>query len=94
MKQTITRDVFMREMLNDTYSSYSREAINAIFDHIEEYEDSTGDRVEFDIPTIRGQYMEYKSFEEFHADNPEFANSGREIDVLDLPGGGFVYIKD
>lgn len=103
MRQTITRDVFLREMLADPYNSYSREAIDAIFGHIEEREEDLGEDMEFDITSIRGEYTEYESLAEYNAENtPQTYESlealtealAEDIYIVELPGGRLLTARE
>lgn len=60
MKKTVYRDEFVSEFLqSDTYkNNFSREALNLLFDYFEEFEDSTGESIEFDLLAICCDFME------------------------------------
>ena len=67
MKQTINfynfSDAFRKA---DRADQFTYEGQRAIFDYLEEYEDSTGEEVELDVVAICCEYMEYENLEEFH----------------------------
>ena len=67
MKQTINfynfSDAFRKAGRAD---QFTYEGQRAIFDYLEEYEDSTGEEVELDVVAICCEYMEYENIEEFH----------------------------
>ena len=67
MKQTINfynfSDAFRKAGRAD---QFTYEGQRAIFDYLEEYEDSTGEEVELDVVAICCEYMEYENLEEFH----------------------------
>ena len=67
MKQTINfynfSDAFRKVGRAD---QFTYEGQRAIFDYLEEYEDSTGEEVELDVVAICCEYMEYENLEEFH----------------------------
>ena len=53
------RDWFTK---SDTYkNNFSWEGLAALFDYLEEYEESTGEKVEFDPIALCCEYSEYKS---------------------------------
>lgn len=60
MKTTVYRDEFHNYFNgSDTYKNqFSYEALDIIFDYIEEYEASTGDDVEFDLVSICCDFAE------------------------------------
>ena len=67
MKQTINfynfSDAFRKA---GRAEQFTYEGQRAIFDYLEEYEDSTGEEVELDVVAICCEYMEYENLEEFH----------------------------
>jgi hypothetical protein len=67
MKKTINfydfSDAFRKAGRAD---QFTYEGQRAIFDYLEEYEDSTGEEIELDVVAICCEYMEYENLEEFH----------------------------
>ena len=67
MKQTINfynfSDAFRKAGRAD---QFTYEGQKAIFDYLEDYEESTGEEVELDVVAICCEYMEYENLEEFH----------------------------
>ena len=67
MKKTINfydfSDAFRKAGRNE---QFTYEGQRAIFDYLEEYEDSTGEEVELDVVAICCEYMEYENLKEFH----------------------------
>lgn len=66
MKQTVSRfdfeDAFLK---SDTYkNNFTYEGLKALFEYFEEYEESTGEEIEFDMVAICCDYSEYKSAKE------------------------------
>jgi hypothetical protein len=62
---------------SDSYkNNFTRPALMALYDYLEEYEDSTGERYGFDMVALCCEYSEYESafacVEEY---NPEYAAS-------------------
>jgi hypothetical protein len=90
MKQTITQFTFIDEMRADPYSDFSREALEAIYQYIEQLEQEMGGEMEFRCADIRMMFDEYKdeaeAIEQANYD-PTGWNDGT---FIQLPGGGFV----
>ena len=51
---------------------YSYEAMEAMWYFFDGYEGVTGEKVKFDAPSLRGMFTEFKSFDEFHREFPEY----------------------
>ena len=47
-------------------NKFSRTGQVALFDYLEEYEDSTGEQIEFDPIALCCEYTEYENIGEFH----------------------------
>jgi hypothetical protein len=61
MKQTINRTAFHDAFINmGRKEQFSYEARNALFDYLEEYEDSTGEEIELDVIGLCCDYTEAK----------------------------------
>jgi len=67
MKDTINKDQFRNWFRSsDTYkNNFSYEGLSALFDYLEEMEESTGEELEFDPIALCCEFEEYDSFEEF-----------------------------
>ena len=65
MKQTINksefRDAFARM---DRKDQFSYEALGALFDYLESYEEDTGEEMELDVIAICCDFTEYENLEE------------------------------
>ena len=69
MKKTINFYDFERAFGTDTYKNqFTYEGMKALFDYLEEYEDSTGEQIELDVVALCCDYAEYDSLEDFQAD--------------------------
>lgn len=69
MKTTVDFYQFRNnEILNDNFTS---SGIVALWDYLEEYEDSTGEEMEFDPVALRLEFTDYGSLEEITGDYPE-----------------------
>ena len=90
MKQRVHFERFQYEMENDPYSDFSWEALKAIFQYIEEYEESTGEEWEFDRVDIRCRFTEYESEKEAIEEANYDPTGWNDGTFLKLPSGGFV----
>lgn len=68
MKQTITENQFVDAIVGDDYNNISYEGAQALFEYIEEYEDSIGEETELDAVAIRCEWTEYENIEEVSRD--------------------------
>jgi hypothetical protein len=66
MKQTINVSQFRDAFQNmNRKENFSYAGLGALFDYLEEYEDSTGEELELDVIALCCEYSEYESLEEF-----------------------------
>jgi hypothetical protein len=70
MKTTITYREFADAFRSsDTYrNNFSYDGLFALFDYLEELEESTGEEIEFDMVGIACDFTEYASIAEFRED--------------------------
>ena len=70
MKDTINKDQFISWFRSsDTYrNNFSYEGLSALFNYLEEMEESTGEELEFDPIALCCEFSEYDSFYELVAD--------------------------
>ena len=47
-------------------NQFTYEALNALFDHLEEYEEGTGEKIEFDPIAICCEFTEYENIKEYN----------------------------
>lgn len=74
MKITVTFQMFVDAFNRmDRETSFSYEGMRALFDYIEEEDNSTDHETELDIPTFSCEYAEYDSIDAFNADYPSYA---------------------
>jgi len=78
-------------------SQFSYEAKQALFEYLEELEESTGEEIELDVISICCEYTEYESLKDFQNDHSIVENDYNNLDkireeteVIELPGGGFI----
>ena len=63
MKQTIRENEFVHAIVSDDYNDISYEGAIALFEYLEELEDSIGEEIEFDSVAIRCEWAEYENLE-------------------------------
>ena len=68
MKQEITECQFIDEIVGDEYNSMGYEGARALYEYLEEMEDSGGEEITFCRADIRSQYTEYENIEEVQND--------------------------
>tara|TARA_R110002074_G_scaffold256453_1_gene428847 strand:- start:459 stop:755 length:297 start_codon:yes stop_codon:yes gene_type:complete len=81
MIETVTRGTFLdwfREHRPNNFTLYGK---NALFDYFEEYEEDTGEKIEFDPIAICCDYTEYENLEEYN-ENYEPVKNINEIREL------------
>ena len=68
MKITINEYQFEQAFKNaGRGNQFSYEALKALFEYLEEYEDSTGEQIELDVIAICCEFTEYEDLEEFQS---------------------------
>jgi len=70
MKDTINKNQFINWFRsNEQYkNNFSYEGLSALFDYLEEIEESTGEELEFDPVALCCEYSEYESLNDLIAD--------------------------
>ena len=61
MKITLNTNDIVNHLLRDTNARWSRDGAEALAEHLEEMEDSTGEEMELDVVAIRCDFSEYSS---------------------------------
>jgi hypothetical protein len=81
MKEYVTESTFIDAFKkSDTRKNqFSYEGLKALYEYFEEYEDSTGEELEFDMIGICCEYTEYDSLKQY---NDEYGNECEEIDEI------------
>ena len=67
MKETIGLSQF-RDAFQIRKENFSYRGLEALFNYLEEYEESTGDEIELDVIGLCCEYTEYKNLVEFQND--------------------------
>lgn len=68
MKMKITTDEIARQLIADGNACWSYNGAKALAEYLEEYEESTGDELEFDRVAIRCDFAEWASLQEWAED--------------------------
>jgi len=95
MFDTVTRNDFIEwfRKSEQRKNQFTYEGLDALFDHLEEYEESTGEKIEFDPIAICCDYTEYKNIEEYK-ENYALGNNINEIreltTVIETKNKGFI----
>ena len=72
MKQTINMYQFERAFKNmDRGDQFSYDGLKALYEYLEEYEESTGENIDLDVIALCCDYTEYDNLKEFQADYGE-----------------------
>ena len=61
MKTILSTNELIDELRRDEYASWSYDGAKALADYLQEYEESTGEELEFDPVAIRCEFTEYES---------------------------------
>ena len=81
MIQTITKSDFTTAFHRmGRGNNFTYEGLNALYDYIEDYEDSTGEQIELDVIALCLEYNEYESLQEFQEDYGDEYQSIEEIE--------------
>lgn len=79
---------------HDRGNQFSYEALQALFNHLEEVEGETGEEMELDVIALCCEYSEYKSVEEFRHDYPavDTMEALKElVAVVEFDGGFLIH---
>lgn len=73
-------------------NQFSYEALQALFNHLEEVEGETGEEMELDVIALCCDYVEYKDFQEFKEDYPSIDSMEalKELSTVVEFDGGFL----
>jgi hypothetical protein len=63
MKQNVSSSQFVDAIVGDDYNDMSYEGANALFEYLEELENSIGEEIEFDSVAIRCEWSEHENLE-------------------------------
>jgi hypothetical protein len=82
MKKTLNTYDIANELLADSCAAWSRAGAFALAEHLEEYEESTGEEIELDVVAIRCDFSEYTSLQDWASEY--FSNESEAVDSLGL----------
>ena len=68
MKYTLSTYEAAERLFNDENANWSRAGAFALVEHLEEYEDSIGEEIDFCPLGLRCDFYEYKSLDEFRSE--------------------------
>jgi len=81
MIQTITKSDFTSAFHRmGRGDNFTYEGLIALYDYLEDYEDSTGEQIELDVIAFCCEYSEYESLAEFQEDYGEDYQSIEDIE--------------
>jgi hypothetical protein len=86
MKKTLTTYDIAHELLQDDHAAWTRSGAFALAEHLEQYEEETGEEMEMDVAAIRCDFSGYSSLEdwagEYFSDSKQAADAmGLELDM-------------
>ncbi len=94
MKQTINEYDFTEAFRKIRPNNFSYVGLKALFDYLEEYEESTGEEVELDVIALCCEYSEYTDLEEFQkaysSDYESIEDIERETTVIRIDDDSFI----
>ena len=65
MKIVINEHAFVDAFMKCRPNQFTYEGLTALFEHLEEFEDATGEEIELDVIGLCCDYCEYDSLKEF-----------------------------
>ena len=94
MKKTINVYDFRDAFVGSQYKNkYSYNGLGALFDYLEEMEESDGVEMELDVVGIACDWTEYESIEEFNHDyNKEYSSMNQIDDTIIIPIDEYSFI--
>jgi len=82
MKTTLSTSDIARALHRDDNANWSWNGAKALAEYLEEYEESTGEEMEFDAVAIRCEFSEYGSLEDWAVEY--FSDSKQASDAMGL----------
>tara|TARA_R100001463_G_scaffold85170_1_gene140071 strand:- start:1024 stop:1320 length:297 start_codon:yes stop_codon:yes gene_type:complete len=65
MKIVINEQAFVDAFMKFRPNQFTYEGLTALFEHLEEFEDATGEEIELDVIGLCCEYCEYDNLKEF-----------------------------
>lgn len=82
MKKTLNTHDIANALLADTNAAWSHAGSFALAEHLEDYEESTGEELELDVVAIRCDFSEYTSLQDWASEY--FRDESQAADALGL----------
>jgi len=82
MKKTLSKYDIANELVQDEYANFSYAGALALAEYLEDYEESTGEEIEFDRVAIRCDFSEYSRLEDWAVDY--FSDSKQASDAMGI----------
>ena len=84
MKQNINEYQFRRAFETSRPNNFSYEALTALFDYLEEYEEETGQELEFDVIGLCCDFTEYEDLKEFQGEYYDIFQGDKYEDIEEI----------
>jgi len=93
MYKTITENDFVKEFTESSIKDkFSYNGLRALYKHLEDYEEYTGEKVKPDVIALCGDYSEYENFEGFKTQDytgiEDIDELRNKTTVIDIENGG------
>jgi len=95
MKTNVNFYEFSRWFEEHRPHNFSRVGLQSLFDYLEEYEESTGEQIEFDPIALCCEYTEYDDLNEFHQnydieEYPDFDEIRNNTQLIEVGTESFI----
>ena len=90
MINIMTEYDFQNDFMKVRPDQFSYKALQALWEHFEQYEEDTGEQIEFDPISICCDYSEYQDIKEIQENYPDIKTMKdleRETQVISFDGG-------
>ena len=93
MKQSVSFYDFVRAFAEIRPNNFTRAGLAALFDHLEAFEEATGEEIELDVIGLCCDFVEYANVAEFNRDygtDYESRDEIRETIVINVDDEAFI----
>jgi hypothetical protein len=94
VKQSINKSQFAAAVMSIRPDNFSRRGLVALFDYLEDYEESTGEELELDVIALCCEFSEFENLEEFQenygADYETMEDIENETTVIRIDSESFI----
>ncbi len=80
MKSTVSSSDFHHAFGNIRPDNFTYDGLDALFKHLEQYEDGTGDELELDVIAFCCEFTEYENLEEYNQNYRFHAKTIKDIE--------------